>query len=84
MDVMQCRGARAMLSLGVRELAALAQVSPDTVARFERGAALKPSTVARLRAALEAQGIAFLTTGDRAPGSGLSLRAPSGSKHGPP
>ncbi|WP_282026642.1 helix-turn-helix domain-containing protein [Limimaricola cinnabarinus] len=78
MDVMQCRAARAMLSLGVRELAALAGVSPDTVARLERGATLKPVTVERIQAALEARGIVFLDPGDRAPGPGLSLDAPSG------
>jgi transcriptional regulator with XRE-family HTH domain len=33
----QCRMARAALGLGVRELAAAAKVSIDTVARFERG-----------------------------------------------
>ncbi len=69
-----------MLSLGVRELAALAGVSPDTVARFERGAALKPKTIARLRGALETQGIVFLAPGDLAPGPGLSLDAPSGQR----
>ena len=73
---MQCRAARAMLSLGVRELAALAGVSPDTVARLERGATLKPVTVERIQAALEAQGIVFLAPGDRAPRPGLSLKAP--------
>ncbi|MGR3592002.1 MAG: helix-turn-helix domain-containing protein [Limimaricola soesokkakensis] len=80
MDVMQCRAARAMLSLGVRELAALAGVSPDTVARLERGATLKPVTVERIRAALEAQGIVFLDPGDRAPGPGLSLEPPPGQE----
>ncbi|MGR3633420.1 MAG: helix-turn-helix domain-containing protein [Limimaricola soesokkakensis] len=77
---MQCRAARAILSLGVRELAALAGVSPDTVARFERGAALKPATVARLCSALEAQGVKFLAPGERASGVGLSLAAPSRTK----
>ncbi|WP_415146180.1 helix-turn-helix domain-containing protein [Limimaricola cinnabarinus] len=73
MDMLQCRAARAMLSLGVRELAALAEVSPDTVARLERGAVLKASTVERIQAALEAQGVIFLSAGDRAPGTGVCL-----------
>ncbi len=39
MNLTQCRMARAALDLGVRELAELAGVSPDTVSRFEtRGA----------------------------------------------
>ena len=57
MNVMQCRAARVMLSLGVRELAALAGVSPDTVARLKWGAAPKPVTVERIQAALEARGL---------------------------
>lgn len=79
---MQCRAARAMLSLGVREPAALAGVSPETVARLERGAALKPVIVERIQAALETQGIVFLAPGDQAPGPGpgLSLDAPSGQE----
>lgn len=56
----QCKMARAALSLGVRELAAAAGVSPDTVARFERGDALKSATIAEIRAALEARGAVFI------------------------
>lgn len=77
---MQCRAARAMLSLGVRELASLAEVSPDTVARLERGAVLKASTVERIQTALEAQGVIFLSVGDRAQGPGLSLDPSARSK----
>ena len=43
----QCRMARAALGLGVRELAAAAKVSIDTVARFERGEELKERTMDR-------------------------------------
>jgi transcriptional regulator with XRE-family HTH domain len=55
----QCRMARAALGLGVRELAALAKVSIDTVVRFERGDELKERTVDALRGALEAAGVEF-------------------------
>jgi transcriptional regulator with XRE-family HTH domain len=41
----QCRMARAALGMGVRELAAAAKVSADTVARFERGEELKERTI---------------------------------------
>ena len=41
----QCRMARAALGWGVRELAAAAKVSTDTVARFERGDELKERTI---------------------------------------
>jgi transcriptional regulator with XRE-family HTH domain len=60
----QCRMARAALGLGVRELAAAAKVSIDTVARFERGDELKERTIEALRRALEAGGVEF-TNGDQ-------------------
>jgi transcriptional regulator with XRE-family HTH domain len=62
--------ARAALGLGVRELAAAAKVSVDTVARFERGDGLKERTIEALQRALEAGGVEF-TNGDQ-PGVRLS------------
>lgn len=58
--------ARAGLGLGVRDLASLAKVSPNTVARLERGERLQGPTVESIRGALEAAGVEF-TNGD-APG----------------
>jgi len=69
----QCRMARAALGLGVRELAAVAKVSTDTVARFERGDELKERTIEALQRALEAAGVEF-TNGNR-PGVRLSEAA---------
>jgi transcriptional regulator with XRE-family HTH domain len=69
----QCRMARAALSLGVRELAAAAKVSIDTVARFERGDELKERTVDALQRALEAAGVEF-TNGEQ-PGVRLTKAA---------
>ena len=60
----QCRMARAALGWGVRELAAAAKVSTDTVVRFERGDELKERTIDALQRALEAAGIEF-TNGDQ-------------------
>jgi transcriptional regulator with XRE-family HTH domain len=80
----QCRMARAALGLGVRELAAAAKVSIDTVARFERGDELKERTIDALQRSLEAAGVEF-TNGDQ-PGVRLtktaarSLRPASASK----
>ncbi len=65
-----CRMARAALGMGVRDLAAAAKVSVDTVARFERGDELKERTIDALQRALEAAGVEF-TNGDR-PGVRLS------------
>jgi len=70
---LQCRMARAALGWGVRELAAAAKVSTDTVARFERGDELKERTIDALQRALEAAGIEF-TNGDQ-PGVRLSKAA---------
>src|SRR6516164_4045743 len=75
----QCRMARAALGLGVRELAASAKVSIDTVARFERGDQLKERTVEALQHALEAAGVEF-TNGER-PGVRLIYAQPA---HTPP
>ena len=69
----QCRMARAALGLGVRELAAAAKVSIDTVARFERGDDLKERTIDALQSALEAAGVEF-TNGDQ-PGVRLAKAA---------
>jgi len=65
--------ARAALGLGVRELAAAAKVSIDTVARFERGDELKERTIDALQRALEAAGVEF-TNGDQ-PGVRLTRAA---------
>jgi transcriptional regulator with XRE-family HTH domain len=69
----QCRMARAALGLGVRELAAAAKVSIDTIARFERGDELKERTIDALQRALEAAGVEF-TNGDK-PGVRLTRAA---------
>ena len=72
----QCKMARAAAGMGIRELAAAAQVSMDTVSRFERGEALKDRTVEALRAALEGAGVEF-TNGDQ---PGVKLRKSPASK----
>ena len=71
--LLQCRMARVALGWGVRELAAAAKVSTDTVARFERGDELKERTIDALQRALEAAGIEF-TNGDQ-PGVRLTKAA---------
>ena len=64
----QCRMARAALGLGVRELAAAAKVSIDTVTRFERGDELKERTIEALQRVLEAAGIEFIDENGGGPG----------------
>jgi transcriptional regulator with XRE-family HTH domain len=75
----QCRMARAALGMGVRELAAAAKVSVDTVARFERGEELKERTVDALQRALEAAGIKLIDENGDGPGVRLTKRRPKKS-----
>jgi transcriptional regulator with XRE-family HTH domain len=74
MNAAQCKMARAATGLGVRDLAKLAGVSPDTVARLERGEALKEGTVSTIRLALEAAGVIFVEPNGE--GAGVRLRKP--------
>ena len=72
MNAVQCRMARAATGLGIRQLGAAASVSPDTVARLERGEELRPATVAAIRTALEAAGVEFIE--QNGGGAGVRLR----------
>ncbi len=75
MKAVQSKMARVAVNLGVRELAAAARVSTNTVARFERGEELKPRTIAALRAALEAAGVEFID--ENGGGAGVRLKKPA-------
>jgi transcriptional regulator with XRE-family HTH domain len=66
--------ARSALGLGVRELAAAADVSPETVVRFEGGETLRPRTIAAIQGALEAAGVEFIA--ENGGGAGVRLRKP--------
>ena len=68
MNAAQCRMARAATGLGVRDLAAAAEVSPNTVARLERGEELRSGTIAAIRAALEEAGVVFIDANGGGPG----------------
>lgn len=59
----QCRMARAALKLGVKELAAVAKVSTQTVTRLEAGENLKPRTIEDIERVLAESGVIFLDTG---------------------
>nr|WP_065756422.1 helix-turn-helix transcriptional regulator [Bradyrhizobium paxllaeri] len=74
----QCRMARAAVGLGVRELAAAAKVSIDTVTRFERGDELKERTIEALQRALEAAGVQFID--ENGGGPGVRIRKPKKAK----
>lgn len=68
----QSKMARAALGLGVRDLAKRAGVSPDTIARLERGEELKASTIQTIRNALEAAGVDFIA--ENGGGEGVRLK----------
>ncbi|CAN7516768.1 helix-turn-helix domain-containing protein [Mesorhizobium caraganae] len=72
MTPIQMRMARAAVGWGVRELAEKAGVTANTVTRIENGSDAKQSTVAALRAALEAAGVEFIP--ENGGGAGVRLR----------
>jgi len=71
MNATQCKMARVALGLGVRDLAALADVAQATISRLERGEELKAATVAAIRQALEAAGVEFIP--ENGGGAGVRL-----------
>ncbi|SDR49538.1 Helix-turn-helix domain-containing protein [Rhizobiales bacterium GAS113] len=71
----QARMARAALKMSVRDLAAAAGVSPNTITRIEAGLPSNSSTVSAVRRALEAAGVEFTNGGQ----PGVRLRGPGGT-----
>ncbi|WP_339759832.1 helix-turn-helix transcriptional regulator [uncultured Sulfitobacter sp.] len=80
MNAAQCKMARAALGLGVRDLAALAEVAQATVSRLERGEELKSSTILVIRAALETAGVQFIE--ENGGGAGVRLKRKEDGKSG--
>lgn len=64
MNADQARLARALAQKGVREIASLAGVTPNTISRIENGGDAKVSTIASIKAVYEGMGIAFVGNGD--------------------
>ncbi|MEO0682487.1 MAG: helix-turn-helix transcriptional regulator [Pseudomonadota bacterium] len=75
MNAAQLRMARAALKLSVRELAAICDVSHNTISRIENGADARISTMNALQAALEAAGAVFIP--ENGGGAGVRLRKES-------
>jgi hypothetical protein len=73
-SAVQVRMARVALGWGVRELAAAAQISGDTLNRLEKGDVLRPRTVAAVRQALEDAGVIFIAENGGGPGVRLKDR----------
>jgi len=70
MTPIQCKMARVELGWGTRDLAKNAGVSPDTIARLERGERLRDSTVHVVQAAFENAGLEFIPEN----GGGVGVR----------
>jgi transcriptional regulator with XRE-family HTH domain len=71
---LQCRVARAALKLDVRGFAQLADVSPNTISRLERGEKMQRRTLSYLKGIFEAQGISFVDAGAPSFGGGVGIR----------
>jgi transcriptional regulator with XRE-family HTH domain len=70
-----CKAARAGLDVPMRDLARLADISTNTLVRFESGAELREKTLQAIQGALEAAGATFLD--DDGAGPGVRLRPPA-------
>jgi transcriptional regulator with XRE-family HTH domain len=66
----QLKMARAAVGLGVRDVAKLAEIAPNTVNRFENGGDIRLSTLAKIQNVLEAAGIEFIPEN----GGGVGVR----------
>ena len=70
----QLRMARAALKMGVRDVAAIARVSPATVTRIEADLPANASTLVTIRLALEGAGVEFID--QNGGGVGVRMRKP--------
>jgi transcriptional regulator with XRE-family HTH domain len=70
----QCRMARTALNMDIAELARLANLSTNTVVRFERGEQLKLATVEQIQKALEGAGVVFIP--ENGGGAGVRFTTP--------
>lgn len=68
----QCRAARAALKWTVIDTCAAAEISGNTLVKFEAGGEVRLSVADRLRAAFEAHGVTFAPDG-----LGLSWQQPN-------
>jgi transcriptional regulator with XRE-family HTH domain len=76
----QVRMARAALRLGVRDLARLADVSPNTITRLEAGHSANSATLRVIQFALEDAGVEFIP--ENGGGAGVRLKHKSQSSSG--
>lgn len=69
----QVRAARALLQIGVRDLAQMAGVAPGTISRFETGKSdLLGASMRKVQQALQTAGVEFIP--ENGGGAGVRLR----------
>lgn len=73
MNAEQARSARALLKLGVREVAAAAGITPNTISRIENGGDAKQSTIEAIRKVYIERGVKFIGSGEVAPAPSACL-----------
>ena len=73
----QVRMARVALGWGVRDLAASAGVTANTVSRFENGADARGNTIRKIQRSLEDAGIEFIDENGGGPGVRLKNKIDS-------
>ena len=78
MNPVQSRMARAALDWSIADLARAADVSVNTVNRFESGNDARLSSVDKMRSAMEAAGVEFIA--ENGGGPGVRLRKASSPK----
>ena len=74
MNPVQSRMARAALGWTIADLARAAEVSANTVNRFESGNDARLSSVGKMRSTMEAAGVEFIA--ENGGGAGVRLRKP--------
>lgn len=72
MNGIQSKIARVALSLSIKEIAKLADVSTNTISRHEAGEELKPRTIDAIQTALEKASVEFIA--ENGGGVGVRLR----------
>ncbi len=70
----QVKMARAALGWGVRDLAAKAGISANTVSRYENGADALGETLMKIQRVFENAGVIFIDEGEEGPGVRLKKR----------
>jgi transcriptional regulator with XRE-family HTH domain len=71
---LQCRMARAAVSMSIADLAKASGVREMTVSAFENGADSRRSTIDKLQVTLEAAGATFVSAGEASLAGGQGVR----------